>query len=359
MEIDVRKIHEKIKIYWKELSIKIKTLLIKKEDLQQISKLELTTSVHKDIIKQIDDIDKEIIKIELFIKDKDFYMMDYIQLQKEYLDKPIIKKISFMDKHIEKPNQEFNKKYIDLLHKYNIDSFINDIKDTIIQMNIIKPTKKKCTNCNEKEFITNSEQNTEICKSCGIQTEKKDICLSYKELSRINTSVKYKYERHIHFKDAMNQFQGKQNVTILPIVYKDLEEQITINRINRKELTREQIILLLKVSGHSKHYEDVSLLYNKLTGKPIDDISHLEDKLLDDFEQVSETYDLLFKCNGTFERKSFINTHYILYQLLLKHKYPCSKNNFNILKTLDRKAFHDDIVQKICEHLCWSFYPLF
>ena len=57
------------------------------------------------------------------------------------------------------------------------------------------------------------------------------------------------------------------------------------------------------------------------------------------------------------DRKNFINTQYVLYQLLLKHKHPCNKEDFTILKTLDRKTFHDEIMSNIFLQLGWNFVP--
>ena len=56
------------------------------------------------------------------------------------------------------------------------------------------------------------------------------------------------------------------------------------------------------------------------------------------------------------DRKSFINVQYVLFQLLRRHKYPCKREDFNILKTLDRKAFHDDIMKELFEELNWNFF---
>ena len=175
----------------------------------------------------------------------------------------------------------------------------------------------------------------------------------------------------MHFKDCINQYQGKQNASIDDKVYKDLETQLELhgiitqqqqgeNAIKRfSNITKEHILMFLKETGHSKHYEDVVLIYHKLTGKKVDDISHIEDALMEDFDKISNVYDQKFKFTGKIDRKSFINTQYVLFQLLRKHKYPCKLSDFNILKTLDRKSFHDDIVKEIFEHLNFNFKPIF
>ena len=95
-----------------------------------------------------------------------------------------------------------------------------------------------------------------------------------------------------------------------------------------------------------------------MTGKKSNDISHLEDKLIKDFEVLSDLYDKKFKHDKTkkIDRKSFINVQYVLFQLLRRHKYPCKREDFNILKTLDRKAFHDDIMKELFEELNWNFF---
>ena len=53
---------------------------------------------------------------------------------------------------------------------------------------------------------------------------------SYKDVERVNMATikitKYTYDRKIHFRDCINQFQGKQNATIDKKVYDKLIEQL-------------------------------------------------------------------------------------------------------------------------------------
>ena len=115
--------------------------------------------------------------------------------------------------------------------------------------------------------------------------------------------------------------------------------------------------MFLKELGFSKHYENVVLIHYTLTGLKPDDISHLEDKLLADFDLLIETYDKKFK--NKVDRVNFISTQYVLYQLLLRHKHPCRKEDFVILKTVDRKSFHDNICKEIFSSLNWNHVPIF
>ena len=88
-------------------------------------------------------------------------------------------------------------------------------------------------------------------------------------------------------------------------------------------------------------------------------ISHLEPKLLEDFDLLVSQYDKKYKKNKKLSRKNFINTHYVLYQLLRRHKYPCKKSDFNILKSNERKSFHDKICKELFKDLGWNFTTTF
>jgi hypothetical protein len=116
-------------------------------------------------------------------------------------------------------------------------------------------------------------------------------------------------------------------------------------------------MMFLKELGYSKHYENVTLIHYNLTGKKPDDISHLEEKLLADFDMIVDVYDKHFK--NKVERVNFISTQYVLYQLLLKHRHPCKREDFVILKTMDRKIFHDSVCKQIFGILSWSFHPMY
>ena len=207
-----------------------------------------------------------------------------------------------------------------------------------------------------------------VCEKCGYVGSTTHNNISYKDIDRVNICSKYTYDRRTHFRDCINQFQGKQNASIDPKVYSDLLQQFLSHGLipeNYKDLPhdvafkdvhKEHILLFLKETGHSKHYEDVVLIFHQLTQKPAPDISHLENDLLRDFDILADLYDKKYKSS---ERKNFINTQYVLYQLLRRHRYPCRKEDFNILKTIDRKYYHDTICQELFEILGWNFQALF
>ena len=80
---------------------------------------------------------------------------------------------------------------------------------------------------------------------------------------------------------------------------------------------------------------------------------------MEDFDTLASLYTKKFKYEKNIERKSFINIQCVFFQLLLKNKYVCKKEDFNILKTADRKSFHDDILRELFLELNWTYTPFF
>lgn len=270
--------------------------------------------------------------------------------------------------------------YIDIVSTYfptdfqdndwaNTHSITQNFNDDDKKSNLIREVSRfKCVLCENYNSHFCIHDNHYVCEKCGYVASTTHGNMSYRDIDRVNISSKYTYDRRTHFRDSINQFQGKQNATIDAKVYSDLIEHFlshglipsNYNDLPREEAFRdvhkEHVLLFLKETGHTKHYEDVVLIFNQLTHKPAPDISHLENDLLRDFDMLAELYDKKYK---TSSRKNFINTQYVLYQLLRRHKYPCRKEDFNILKTIDRKYYHDMICQELFETLGWNFQALF
>ena len=126
-----------------------------------------------------------------------------------------------------------------------------------------------------------------------------------------------------------------------------------------KKVSKYHISIFLKEIGYAKHYEDLNLIYHVITDNKLHDISHLEDVLMEDFDKLSKLYDEEYIKTRKIPRKNFINTQYVLYQLLKRHKYPCNKSDFSFLKTAERKEFHDDICTHLFKKLGWNIICTF
>lgn len=232
-----------------------------------------------------------------------------------------------------------------------------------------------CCSCNNKnnDMFEMDEFNNKICMDCANQ----DMCLetgiTYKDYGRVNVINRFIYNRVIHFNDCIKQYQGKQNCKIPESVFENLEKKFLSHRlliltennniqrpnpVRYSRITRDHVIMFLKDLKYTKQYENTNLIYYMLTNKRVDDITDLEDKLIDDFKKLICLYDE--ECNKEkTERKNFLNSSYLLFELLRRHDHPCKIENFSILKTVDRKIFHDDICKNLFSQLRWKFTNVF
>jgi hypothetical protein len=253
-----------------------------------------------------------------------------------------------------------------------IDGFHNNIEtppSLLHHSSILNSRNLVCEECKNSTHFDMFD-NHSVCRECGMVIDQfQNNILSFKDIERVNISSKYTYDRRTHFRDCFYQFQGKQNVTIPQSLYDEITNQLLAHGIipkNYKDLPKEMafekvekehISIFLKDSKFVKHYEDAVLIYHTLTCKPVPELAYLEEDLMNDFDILVEQYDKKFKDNT--DRKNFINTQYVLFQLLRRHRYPCQKEDFNILKTIDRKYYHDEICSQLFADLGWNFQPLF
>jgi hypothetical protein len=352
---------------------------LKNEFLKNNNEL-LSHNVLKNIQNEVDDKEYEFQQMDDFSL-LHFYLLYSIPLIEKYkilLKKPI--QISFINNQNINNHKEQNDRkiiideYLCFIKKYfqNFEFFKDILLSSPVCLYNLNEKKNgnelKCKYC---ENTTNFEifDNQNVCRECGMVIDQfNHQILSFKDIERVNLNSKYTYDRRSHFRDCIYQFQGKQNVTINVNVYNDIIKRLLSHGIIQhnyqqlskeiafEKVTKEHIYIFLKDTKYVKHYEDNVLIYHTLTGKKIPDISYLEEDLMNDFDILVEHYDKKYKHS---DRKNFINTQYVLYQLLKRHKYPCQKEDFNILKTIDRKYYHDEICSELFSELGWNFQPLF
>lgn len=364
MEIDIISLDNKIQSQLKneeEKLEKYKETIFDIENLLQKNNLEMCTKTKLE--KSLNYYKQKISVIEDG-QILNFYLGETIPIIKQYkeiLKKPV--KINFLSKKTPVNNDE----------KENVvKTFLNIAKKYITieceEKECENPKKEMCDFCKAKNLVFSD--NILICLNCGCECETGNNPLSYKDISRTNILQKYTYERRSHFRDCINQFQGKQNCKIPPEVYTGLEEQFKKHNLlvgdestpkeeRYSKVKKEHIMLFLRELKYDKQYENINFIYSQLTGAKNYDISHLEEQLMADFDTLVNLYIKKFKYEKKIARKSFMNINYVFYQLLNKNKYHCKKEEFNILKTIDRKTFHDDVFKELFEELGWNHVPFF
>lgn len=194
-------------------------------------------------------------------------------------------------------------------------------------------------------------ENVAICASCGGESLVASNCSTFSDSSRINMSSRYTYDRKNHFRDCIKQYQGKQDKNIPENVLQTVREMLNNLRISEINTSVAHISTILKSCGFTKYYDDAVLIHSIVTGTVPDNIEDLEEKLVQDFDLILGVFTKMFKDN---ERKNF-NTQFVLYQLLLKYKHACNKNQLVKLRSCERKAFSDDVCRAIFAKLGWEY----
>jgi len=218
-----------------------------------------------------------------------------------------------------------------------------------------KARKMTCPNaeCGGREFIYEDEDSSYACKTCGTVVEILDESPSFKDTDRINMSSRYRYSLAGRFIDTMKKFQGKQNKTIPPRIYEIIEQEMKRHRIAVHELVKDQVYMFLSDNGLSSYYEDINLIYSKVTNTPAPDISEHTSTLLDLFMVQEEAYGHI----KDPDRKNSMNVWYKMYKLLQRIGYPCRRDDFYFLKTRPKEDEHDEKMKEAWDRLGWKWIP--
>lgn len=226
-----------------------------------------------------------------------------------------------------------------------------------------------CDNCSSTD-IDFYDERTGVCTNCSAIKELMVNTGCYRDNTRTNGTSEYQYERRIHFRDTTDNFQGKQNKVPDQTVCNKINETLRRYKIlvdgNKPyiNVTLDHIQMCLKENNlNDDHGKDAQLYHTHLTGKSGPDLSHIEKDLFDDHDKITEIYpdvlaEVIAESNGKWDRKSFLNTEYILFQLLKRRGYPCKQSQFRILKTRDPLVLHDLAYGKVVQRLGWTMIKL-
>lgn len=305
-------------------------------------------------------------KISLLLKNNIYLYADYIAATDNIIEEynknikiPIKKSFIKKDNKIHDNNtiiQNIIHKYMKTISLLNLD--IDYAKEVISKFQNRKKNSyviNSYKDCDCSELIT--YDNLNYCKKCGIlntNSENNFDNMCFIDKDRINMNQKFEYTHKTHFLETLDQISGKQNKTISPKVFQDLEKKFKEHdfRIDKNglypKLTKEHIHIFLSETGNSRSYEDENYLYRFYTGIELPSFDGIKDKLIEDFEQVVEGFKILKKTDPSLKRVSFLNINYIIIQLLKKNSYYMNIDQFvRQLKTLDRQQEHRDLYNRI------------
>ena len=196
-----------------------------------------------------------------------------------------------------------------------------------------------------------------FAKIAESETETISIQSSFRDIDRINTHTKYKYEKSFHFREAIAQFEGKQNKYIDPSIYARIDEWAKKHNLlhleceNRKEryrdMTKSHLRLMFSESKDktlTDHHEDIHLIFSELTGNPCPDISHLKERLNNWFDLIEQA----FYASPDIGRTNILHGPFLLAKFLRMCNYPITADDFPGLKTLTSQQDHETLFTYLC-----------
>jgi hypothetical protein len=320
-------------------------------------------SEFKDLLKEFSQIDVKMIEYNFEVYKSSCKTI--LDLYEKVLNKPV--KINFFSSNKENSNKEelenIKKVYFDLVERYYKEFIQKDFCHVEK-----KEEKEECSNCGGVDFIEEANYK-KTCENCGFEFEFHITTSEFNDVERVNFSKKYTYKKFIHFRDTLKNFQGKQNRIIDESLLIKLENEmikdglVNINANTKKEkfekLKKDHLRTYLDLIGENKHYENINLIYSKLTLQDNYIItSELEEDLMKDFDLFKDTFLEISKEEKDIDRTNILSSSYILYQLLRRRSIKVKEEEFSLPSSPKCRYKQEYIYAKCCEKLGWNYVSI-
>lgn len=274
--------------------------------------------------------------------------------------------IIFFKNNKEVENQDVIKKRLHIIRDYL------EIAKEYIQIEIIHKFQLKatCPGCQTdlSNMFIEEDFGLCVCPKCGYERENISHNSTYKDSQRINIGNKNNYDDCENFRKALHRFQGKQFHRPPAKLYEQLDvyfakinkplsaEVHTLPMENGKKrgTSREMMFEALSETNNSAYYDDINLILNVYWGWELPDISHLEERIMEDYINTQQVYNSIKEK----DRNASLNVQFRLYVHLKAVGYNCSKDDFKIQTSRDSLIFHNDIWKLMCEKTGVKFHSV-
>jgi Poxvirus Late Transcription Factor VLTF3 like/TFIIB zinc-binding len=308
-------------------------------------------------VKYIDDLIKENIPKE--------YLSAYIERTKDIMEQYKIlnvkRKIYFV-KPTNNPENDvcdsLDEQYISRAMMF-FDYLSPQLREALIEkarhLKRLQVSIDKCVECGSSNLTNDKETGSIICSDCGLESKEfVDSSFAYKDSASMSIMKRPPYERSKHFKDLVNQFQGKPTRVVDTKVIEELINECHKNGVEPCNVTRSNIYKFLMEINRREYYDMINYFYGYLTKTPLPDLSAIESKLYEDYDKLQQAYNEL-----SFEerqgRNNFLKGTQIFERLLKKYNIPYDEDSFIQLKTDDRIRKYDAILERLFKKLEWTF----
>lgn len=295
-------------------------------------------------------------KKELNSTDLMFYMYDTSRLVSEYSKVLMNQFIDFFSVHrgnqsaIDIQLNELTRQFISIVNKYIPNRY--QIHERISNDYL-------CPKCGALVETTHDGYNTCTSSRCGYiyeNIEKKYIAESYSSDS-VNVNKKTVYKEYQHYSVIFDSYHGdvkKQLGTdVRARILADIKlryNSTVYDTITPKDL--KAIFKHIRGPNGEKYYNYIPQFYTQLTGKPLMDVRHMKDVFMQQFNDLLNVWEKRVK--GTTTRNSFLSSHYVLYQSLIKNGFHKESEQVILLKSHQKKVEHDNLYRQLCAILHWN-----
>lgn len=345
-DYNIVELDEMIRENFKNEAKNIPKLELKIKDLTWIATSSSNTIEVARANKQISKVKEEIKMIQKCTKFKD-YESKTASLIEEYKKLEADKKpeqFGTVVKYVSKEYKDKKDYREHILKKYFI------FARQFIDMNVTKIEEKnkidKCTDC-DIEYTKDSKGT--YCEQCNILVVQIPLEIIHSGGEKGHISNKSDYDGAGHIKDIITKLQGLQKDNMLPRLIPDMLELMEKYSIDKNKLKRTTLITLMKEKGYN-NYDDVYLIWKKITEKQLPDFKEIQDRLFKKAEELNRAYNIV----KPKSRKNLISAHYSVWELLQQEKdpkYHLRKNFFMFPKMADIISGYDDIMENICKEL--------
>ena len=161
------------------------------------------------------------------------------------------------------------------------------------------------------------------------------------------------YSRLDHFEKCIMAYQGKNRISMSDKDIEEIENYIKVNYDENEVITKSDLEKVCKVLGKKSIIGNENALLMRINPSVLDDISHLEEDIINDFKSFSKEYNVLAR-DGSFGKK-FLYSQLVLLHLLRRKGHDYKSENFTMIKNKKTMKKYNDICRLIFERLGWKF----
>lgn len=379
---DIFYIDERIKTH---ISSKLSTIDSMKKDLERMVWIFQQSPIKNDkhiasmqipILKnRIQDISHGF-ELALYLLRTDDLLNEYRSLTQPVKSKSFLKKnCVVLSNEVKVKLLKIQINYLQIANEYIPIANINLISD--FYMKVV------CQACYSPNIET-SDDGRCICKDCATEMDAMDDTASFKDADRVKMATRYKYSTDGYFIAAMNNVECKQNKNVDHVIPMILEE-MKMQSVTSDTITIMQLYNIILDLSLDEYYNNVYLIYFKITGHILFNITDLRAELMEMHEHVAEVYEELKndpddeddddvdELHKERESNNQQNVYLKLFKLLQLLDYPCTRDEFFYLRDIDNEGKHvkkwkrqmEILAQRYPDHVTskgkkrWRYIPSF